>query len=66
MDKKTVDPALFEQALFRKGWESVEELSLQRIDSHIWDRMKELVMLGANVKNLSLVFGNLQMSGLTL
>lgn len=37
MDKKTVDPALFEQALFRKGWESVEELSLQRLDSHIWD-----------------------------
>ncbi len=29
MEKKTVNPAMFEQALFRKGWESVEELSLQ-------------------------------------
>ena len=62
MDKKTVNPAMFEQALLRKGLESVEELNLQRIDSYKRDWIKKLAIKGADVKNLSLVFRNSQMS----
>ena len=58
-DNTNMGPAMFEQALVRTWSESVEEMSPQSVDSY----ERDLIMKGANLKNLSLVFGIPQISG---